>query len=221
MIGLNSDHKQILLTRADDSTGGTTLLKALNFPFELQYLGKMKVTTNINTLNIMFSLISTSVYVDDKAKFEETTLKPLIEKLLTEKGLTVNVMNESDIINIPDITSLIDSKKADVYHFKGDEKKALEFKANIKRLYELQQQLKDINPILQQIKNEQEQIQKHTLRLNELESNEDMLRYKETLSRIQELHALLQSERPMILGGKRKRKTKNVVKKYGKSRRVK
>jgi hypothetical protein len=223
MIGV-TDNKQILLTRADDSTGGTTLLKALStVPFELQYLGKMKVTTDMNTLNIVFSLTSTSVYVNDKAAFEETTLKPLIEKLLTEKGLNVNVMNESDdIIRIPDITNLILEKKADVYNFKTDIAKALEFKENIKLLHDLQHQLKNINPTLQKIKEEKEQIQEHTLRLNELESGQDIVQYKETLSRIRMLHDILQSERPMTLGSaKRKRKTKNVVKNYGKSRRVK
>ena len=222
MIGV-TDNKQILLTRADDSTGGTTLLKALStVPFELQYLGKMKVTTNMNTLNIVFSLTSTSVYVDDKAAFEESTLKPLIQKLLTEKGLNVNVVKESDIIRIPDITNLILEKKADVYNFKTDITKALEFKENIKRLHELQHQLKNINPTLQKIKEENEQIQEHTLRLHELESGQDFVQYKETLSRIRMLHDVLQSERPMTLGSaKRKRKTKNVVKNYGKSRRVK
>ena len=224
MIGLNQDNKQILLTRANEP-GGTTLLKELSsIPFELQYLGKMKVTTNMNTLNIMFSLTSSSVYVDDKAIFEETTLKPLIEKLLTEKGMTVNVMHESDdIIKIPDITNLILNKKADVYNFKTDIEKALEFKANIKRLYELQHQLKNI-PILKKINDEQAQIQEHTMRLHELEASEDIIEYKQTLSRIKELHELLKSERPMTLGSAKRRKTKskkNVVKNYGKSRRFK
>ena len=221
MIGLHSD-KQILLTRPDEPTG-TTLLKALNdIPFELQYLGKMKVTTDMNKLNIVFSLTSTTEYVEDKAVFEATMLKPLIHKFLTEKGLNVNVTHESDIIKIPDITNLILEKKADVYNFKTEKTKALEFKSNIKRLYELQHELKNINPILQQIKDENQQIQEHTLRLNELESSQDVVQYKETLSRIRMLHDVLQSERPMTLGSaKRKRKTKNVVKNYGKSRRVK
>ncbi len=224
MIGLNSNHKQILLTRADEPNDepGTTLLKALNsIPFELQYLGKMKVTTDMTTLNIMFSLTSTSVYVDNKAIFEETTLKPLIQHLLTEKGMNVNVMHKkNDITNIPDINNLISENKADVYRF-DNQNSAITFKANIEQLYNLQHQLKDISPILQQIKDEQAQIQAHTLRLNDLESNEDMLHYKKTLIRIKEVHDLLKSERPMTLGGKVKRKTKNVRKKYGKSRRVK